>query len=457
MSWETVKIGKVLKQYRIEHWVQNDKMYKQVSILNDGSVILRGEKIGKEIGRKRQFIIDLDKYPDTLIFTRQLLLQGSIGIASAEVNKCIVTENMPMFSIEGINPHFLMFFIESDLFKRQVRNLKTSGTAQKSLHERQFLELNIPLPSEKEQEEIIGRCRFLQKSTRKTIEEIDRQQTYLQQLRESILQEAVQGKLSEQNSSDEDAAGLLKRIKAEKEKLIKEGKLKKDKELPPIREDEIPFELPRGWVWCRLKELCNYIVDCPHSTPKFEEEGFNCIDTTSMEQGEILIDKIRKVSEATFHVRNLRLIPEVRDIIFSREGTVGMAVILPEDFPVCLGQRVLLFRTSSLVLPEYFRFSIVSPMFVKQWESGHKGAASKHVNIGDLKKYLIPLPPFSEQQRIVAKAEKLQQQLTELESQVQQSREYANRLLQSVLKEAFEEKAKLYDVEEERVWIVAEQ
>ena len=164
MCFKTVKIGSVLKQYRIEHWVQNDRIYKQVSILNDGNVVLRGEKIGKEIGRKRQFIIDMDKYPKTLIFTRQLLLQGCIGIATNEVNGCIATENMPMFSIEGIEPDFLSFFIKTELFKIQVRSLETSGTAQKSLHERQFLELGIPLPTTKEQKEIILACKSAEKS-----------------------------------------------------------------------------------------------------------------------------------------------------------------------------------------------------------------------------------------------------------------------------------------------------
>ena len=85
--------------------------------------------------------------------------------------------------------------------------------------------------------------------------ELDQQQTYLQLLRQTILQEAVQGKLTKQDPTDEPATELLKRIKAEKEKLIKAGKLKKEKELPPITEDEIPFELPEGWGWCRLEEV----------------------------------------------------------------------------------------------------------------------------------------------------------------------------------------------------------
>jgi len=196
----------------------------------------------------------LDRYPNTLIFTRQLLLQGSIGMASDEVNKCIVTENMPMFSVEDIEPQFLFIFLKSELFKSQVRALKTSGTAQKSLHERQFLELEIPLPSFSEQLQIIEGFRKKQEKIEIVRDEITQQQTYLQLLRQTILQEAGQGKLTKQDPTDEPATALLKRIKAQKEKIIKEGRLKKEKELPPITEDEIPFELPEGWVWCRLGE-----------------------------------------------------------------------------------------------------------------------------------------------------------------------------------------------------------
>ena len=95
-----------------------------------------------------------------------------------------------MFSIEGAEPAYLSFFIKSELFKSQVRSLETSGTAQKRLHERQFLELELPLPSAKEQKEIISRCKYAEKINNQVAEEIVSQQTYLQQLRQAILQEA---------------------------------------------------------------------------------------------------------------------------------------------------------------------------------------------------------------------------------------------------------------------------
>jgi restriction endonuclease S subunit len=149
MSWKNVKIKEVLKQYRVQHIVQDTIEYRQVSILNDGSVVLRGTKIGKEIGRKRQFKVDLHQYPDTLIFTRQLLLQGSVGIASEDVNDCIVTENMPMFSIQTslIDKEFLILFLKSEVFKSRIRQIELSGSAQKSIHEKTFLDLEFLLPN----------------------------------------------------------------------------------------------------------------------------------------------------------------------------------------------------------------------------------------------------------------------------------------------------------------------
>jgi type I restriction enzyme S subunit len=460
MTWKKVKLGEVLKQYRIEQWVQNDKIYKQVSILNDGNVILRGEKIGKEIGRKRQFIIDLDKHPNTLIFTRQLLLQGSIGIASKEVNKCIVTENMPMFSIEGINPDFLLFFIKSELFKSQVRNLKTSGTAQKSLHERQFLELCIPLPSQKEQEEIIERCKFLQKIIANTIEEINQQEIYLQQLRQSILQEAVQGKLSEQNSSDEDAATLLKRIKAEKQKLIKEGKLKKEKELPPITEDEIPFELPKGWVWCRLGEVCIKIGS--GSTPRggrevYKNDGVKFIRSQNVYNDGLIFTNVAYIDRATHNkMAGTKVI--ANDILLNiTGGSIGRSALVTDNFDEAnVNQHVTIIRTVSIIEREFIHLLIISPYFqdyIMETQTGgnREGLAKKNMEL-----MLIPLPPVIDQKRIVAKVQQLQQQLNQLESQVQQSGEYAEQLLQAVLKEAFEEKGKVYE-ENEIVTMAAEE
>ena len=137
MSWRKVKLFEVLKQYRVEHLVQDNVEYKQVTISKHDGVYFRGFKKGKDIGRKRQFIVDLKKYPNTLMFVRQGVEGGSIGIAPKEVDCCIATENMPMFSIEGIETDFLKAIIKSKLFRDEIAKIPTTGSAQKSIHERQ--------------------------------------------------------------------------------------------------------------------------------------------------------------------------------------------------------------------------------------------------------------------------------------------------------------------------------
>ena len=126
------------------------------------------------------------------------------------------------------------------------------GSANVSLKIKDLEKVEVPDVSFERQLEIVDEFERLEVINKRLLTELDQQQTYLQLLRQTILQEAVQGKLTKQDPTDEPATELLKRIKAEKEKLIKAGKLKKEKELPAITEDEIPFELPEGWVWCRL-------------------------------------------------------------------------------------------------------------------------------------------------------------------------------------------------------------
>jgi type I restriction enzyme S subunit len=231
---------------------------------------------------------------------------------------------------------------------------------------------------------------------------------------------------------------LLKRIAAEKAQLVKDKKIKAQKPLPPITGEEKPFELPQGWEWCRTNDACSYIVDCPHSTPKFQDSGKYCIDTTCINMaGTILVSKIRKVSEEIFEERNSRLEPVPGDIIYSREGVVGQAVIIPEGWEVCLGQRVMLFRPFFEISSHFFRHVVTSKFFLDEMFSRHRGAGAKHVNMKDLRESWIPMPPLEEQKVIVTKVDRLFTFCGQLETQITQNQAHAEQLMQGVLKEAF--------------------
>ncbi len=452
MSWKKVKLGNILKQYRIEHWVQNDVSYKQVTISKYDGVCFRGEKIGSEIGRKRQFLIDLKKYPYTLLFIRQGVQDGGIGVAPLEVDGCIVTENMPMFSIEHINVDYLNFIIKSPTFKNEVNKLVPTGSAQKAIHEKQLLEIEIPFPPIVEQEEIVFRLNNFQLRFQGLQKELDQQQTDLQLLRQTILQEAVQGKLTKQNPKDEPATELLQRIKAEKQKLIKEGKLKKEKELPPITEDEIPFALPEGWVWCRLGE----VIDLRSGVTLgkvYKEDLFEVpyLRVANVQRGYIDVTHVKTIQVTKSEIEKYNL--EDGDLCMIEGGDwdkVGRCGIWNNEISPCIHQNhIFRLRFYGAISNLWSEMYLNSPIARRYFESYSKQTTNlASINKTQLTNLMFPLPPLPEQQRIVAKVQQLQQQLSTLEAQVQQSGQYAQQLLGSVLREAFEGKGKLYEVED---------
>ena len=253
-------------------------------------------------------------------------------------------------------------------------------------------------------------------------------------LKNSILQMAVEGKLVPQDPSDEPASVLLERIREEKHELIAEGKAKFPKGGESIiyiasdgspyekRVDakgrvlsdgciagEMPFEeLPEGWAWARLEDCCNIIVDCPHSTPNYlaVETGYSAIDTNCMDD-DWRLTGLRSLSQESYEKRTARYAPQVGDIVFSREGSIGRSVILREG-NICLGQRVVLLSCNeALLFNRYCQAVLSSPYAWTLYRAANVGTGVKHINVSMIKTLLIPLPPLVEQRRIVERVNEL--------------------------------------------------
>ena len=241
--------------------------------------------------------------------------------------------------------------------------------------------------------------------------------TICDDLRQSVLQAAIQGKLTQQLPEDGTAADVLASITAEKEQLIKDKKIKKEKPLAPIPVDEIPFDIPDNWVWVRLQTIAQSIVDCPHSTPiYFENETSYCaIDTNCIDEfGNII--KFRYVNQKTYEKRTERLIPLANDIVYTREGSICRAAILPDGKNICLGQRVMLIRSSSGVSVDYLKTILMAPQTVVSLTKMQKGIGAKHINVKDVCALTFPLPPLAEQHRIIARVDELMAKIDELET-----------------------------------------
>lgn len=249
MNWNKIKIGSFLKE--------RTGRYKPAEANKMG--LKRVEKIDFS---GTYHLIEKSTNTDMILVKKGDLLISGINAEKGAVTvydddeDALATIHYSSYEFDKnkIDVEYFRWFLNSDAFKNLLKENAGSGI-KTELKAKHLLPLEIYLPEVDEQKQIVSNIRKKHKKVSDIQSLVEGQKAYLTQLRQAILQEAVQGKLTRQDENDGSATELIKRIKFEKQKLIKEGKLKKEKELPPIRENEIPFELPNGWVWCRLGEV----------------------------------------------------------------------------------------------------------------------------------------------------------------------------------------------------------
>ena len=242
------------------------------------------------------------------------------------------------------------------------------------------------------------------------------------QLKNSILQWAIQGKLVPQNPNDEPASVLLDKIRQEKERLIKEKKIKRDKNASIIYrgednsyyekilatgevkciDEEVPFEIPQGWEWCRVSAVSCSIVDGDHMPPPKSFQGIPFIVISNITMGYLDLNTSRYVPESYFRTLSQERVPQVGDILFSVTGSYGIAVRINTNCKFCFQRHIALIRPMS-INSEYLEFLLNSAFIKKQCDTVATGMAQKTVGIDSLRKLIIPIPPIQEQGSIVAK------------------------------------------------------
>lgn len=292
------------------------------------------------------------------------------------------------------------------------RNLNKIGGY--SRHYKYIKNKPIPLPPLAEQERIVAKIEELMP----LVEEYGKAEEQLtklnaefpDKLRKSILQQAVQGKLTERDPADEPVSELLKRIKAEKEALMKSGKIKKEKPLPPISDDEKPFDIPDTWEWVRLSEICN-ISDGTHQTPNYVEHGMPFISAQNIKPYRFMPEKHRDVSYEDYLEYNKTIAPAKGDILMARVGAgIGEAAIIDQDFEFSIYVSLTLIKAySSDIDMQYLLHVLNSPIGRKLAEKKTlgKGASQGNLNLIFIREFVLPLPPLAEQKRIIKRVKEL--------------------------------------------------
>ncbi|MCT4707061.1 restriction endonuclease subunit S [Enterobacteriaceae bacterium H16N7] len=254
----------------------------------------------------------------------------------------------------------------------------------------------------------------------------------IKKLRELILELAVRGKLVPQDPNDEPAFELLKRIAAEKAELVKQGKIKKQKPLPDISEEEKPFELPVGWEWKKLGNICSKLTDGSHNPPKNNGSGYPMLSSQNIQNGLIDFDNpSRYVCEDDFIKENGRTLVKKDDILLTIVGSLGRSAVVNDNTKFALQRSVAVLTTGlySSYLSDYFKSMTAQLYFI---ENG-KGTAQKGIYLGQLSQMLVPVPSLAEQKRIVHKIQELMSLCDQLEQQSLTSLDAHSQLVQTLL------------------------
>ena len=323
----------------------------------------------------------------------------------------ICTPELVPFNTYLVYANYIVYVLRSPHIDYVVNSV-TYGVKMPRVGTETMVNLLIPLPPLSEQKRIVAKIEELLPLIGRyavAYEKLEQfNAKFPEDMKKSILQYAIQGKLVEQRAEEGTGEELYQQIQAEKQHLIAEKKIKKEKPLPEIAENEIPFDIPESWKWVRLNNIAESIVDCPHSTPKYlDMETEYCTIDTNCIDGKGDITKWRYVDADTYTARIARLTPQKDDIVYTREGSICRAAILPGGPKVCLGQRVMLIRSANGVFPQFIRRLLMSPMVIRKLTEQQKGIGAKHVNVSDVCNLILPLPPLAEQERIVAKLEEI--------------------------------------------------
>jgi type I restriction enzyme S subunit len=443
MSWKKVKLGDILTESKIIS--ENPNADRRITVRLK---VLGVEKRGLENeveGATKQYIRKAGQF----IYGKQNFHKGAFGIVPPELNGFESSSDLPAFDVDiSCLPEFIFYFFKQGNYYLELAKI-ASGVATQRINTTQLFELELLLPDIKTQRQLISNIQLLEKNGSQISTELTHQLTLVKKLRQQLLQDAVQGKLVEQNKKDEPAIELLKKIKAEKEKLIAEKKLKKEKELPLIKPDEIPFDIPENWVWCRLGDLCiellgGYAFD---STRYSKTETQNqVIRLGNVKPNQLVLETTPVFIDDDYAKEALRASLFEGDILITMTGTRAKKDYL---FSLCLtesdlqtknlylNQRVGCFRFGLFIVNNYINIALKDVRLLNGVFESSTGAANQaNIGIAALKDILIPLPPLAEKKRIVQQLDELMQYCNELETSIKQSESQNEKLLQQVLREA---------------------
>lgn len=441
-EWKKVKIGEFLTE-REGRFKPDDKRiskYQRLDKIDFSGTI----HISNKPTKTDMILVQ----PGDLVISGINVAKGAITVYQGDVPVCATIHySAYTFDDSKVNLDYFKFFVKSPAFV-EILKQQVKGGIKTEIKPKHFLPLEISIPDLPTQKQIVKELSAKIANITELTDEIEKQKSYAKQLRQSILQNAIEGKLTEdwrkqhsvqKGDPDYDAEALFEKIQAEK----LETKSTK-KTVAPIAKDEIPFEIPTNWKWVRLGEIIQepprngyspkaVDFETPIKTLKLGAVTYGVFDPSEFKY---INEKIPE--DAYCWLKN-------GDFLIERSNSfeyVGIcAIYTGKDNEFMYPDLLMRFRTAEILLKEYIHSALVSPFNREYFMANAKGAQKTMPKINQecVVNTLIPLPPLAEQKEIVTRVEQHLQTITQLETQIATRETTTKQLMQSILKDAFEE------------------
>lgn len=439
MTWNKVKLGDFL--------ITREGRYKPQDKTISG--LKRVEKIDFS---GNIFLSDKTSNTDMIIVKKGDLLISGINVEKGAMAVYQGDEDVTatihyssyIFDEKKIDIEFLKYFLKSPAFRNVIKE-QVPGGIKTEIKPKHLLALSVFIPTEiKEQKKIISAFKEVETKNNEINSELSLQLHLVKQLRKAFLNDAIQGKLVPQDETEGNAQDLLAQIKAEKAQLIKDKKVKQGKIQEADLQEDILFDIPQNWIWCQLDEITYNITDGTHQTPTYKSNGRIFLSAQNIKPFRFMPEEHKCVSEEAYqdYIKNRKATKG--DILVARVGAgIGETAVIDKDIDFCFYVSLALIQPfQNYINSDYLAYVFNSPYGVlySKGNISSKGGSAGNFNLGRIRSFLIPLPPLSEQNRIVQKLESLMQTCDALTASIKQSASENEQLLQQVLREALQAK-----------------
>ena len=343
--------------------------------------------------------------------------------------------------------NFLFYQLVFEVLRDEIVSKTKTGTSKESINQKNFSNYEIPYIPYDYQMNNYKKLVDAKKTVIKILKEIESQKAYAKQLRQNILQEAIEGKLTEEwrkenpvvkGNPDFDAEALFEKIQEEK---LKNENGKGKTQNPLFYEN---LDIPKNWLFPLLNEITKQITDGTHLTPNYVTQGEVFLSAQNIKPFCFIPKNHRFVSKNDFEKYRNNRTPEKNDILMARVGAgIGEAAVIDTNLEFAFYVSLCLIKTfSNFMNPNYLVIVLNSSYGVRYAKNNisSSGTSAGNYNLGHIRALKIPLPPLAEQKEIVSRVEKLLANVTELEKQITEREEMTKQLMQSIMKDAFEEK-----------------